>query len=206
MMLKFLRRFAAAAVLPMLLSTAACADEFEAGKQYTVIAEEATPEPMVMEFYSFGCPHCFQFQSWMQSLEQSIGDTAEVQYIPVDFGNGYWTPTQELALVLSALGRYDELKSEAYAYIHVQRHFISSSDDAKEFMQQHGVSPEEYDRAAKSFAAHVKKSRYDQLTQRYRIAGTPTIIVNGKYRVELKELGGGPNEFVSLVRYLLTNP
>ena len=182
------------------------AADFQVGKHYTIVSEETTQEPVVMEFFSYGCPHCYTFVPFMSQLKSALGDKAEVQEIPVDFGGGYWTATQELYLVLQALGRLDELNMKAFEYIHGERKFISSSNAAKEFAARHGISKEDYEKAAKSFAAHVKKQRYDQLTKRYRISGTPTVIVNGKYKVELPSLSGGPSQFVELVNYLLANP
>jgi len=202
-MLNVLRLLAA---LALFAATPAFAAGFEAGKHYTVISEETTDEPIVMEFFSYGCPHCYTFQPFMDQLKTSLGDKAEVQYVPVDFGGGYWTPTQELYLVMEALGRLDELHIKAFEYIHGERRMINTSQNAQAFIGRHGVSAEQYTKAAKSFAAHVREQRYDQLTKRYRITGTPTIIVNGKYRVELPALKGGPAQFVELVEYLLQNP
>lgn len=202
-MLNALRLLAA---LALLSATPAFAADFVAGKHYTVIAEDAADAPVVMEFFSYGCPHCYTFQPFMNQLKAAIGEKAETLYVPVDFGGGYWTATQELFLVLEALGRLDELHMKAFEYIHNERNTINSSRSAQRFLEQYGVSAEEYSKAAKSFAAHVRKKRYDQLTQRHRIAGTPTIIVNEKYRVELGELNGGPAQFVELVEFLLQNP
>ncbi|HEX6928084.1 MAG TPA: thiol:disulfide interchange protein DsbA/DsbL [Gammaproteobacteria bacterium] len=199
--LALLALFAAGAV-----SAAEKPAPFEAGKHYTVISEEATAEPVVMEFFSYGCPHCYSFQPYMDKLKAALGESVEFQYVPVDFGGGYWTPTQELYLVLEALGRLEELHMDAFKHVHEQRRFIRDSGDARAFAAAHDISAEEYAKAAKSFAAHVRKKRYDQLTERYRITGTPTIIVNGKYRVELPELKGGQEQFTQLVRHLLTNP
>lgn len=198
--------FRAFVVLALFAAAPALAAKFDAGRHYTVIAEQPTDEPVVMEFFSYGCPHCYTFQPFMDQLKTTLGDRTEVEYVPVDFGGGYWTATQELYLVLEALGRLDELNMKAFEYIHGERKMINNSAKAQGFAERHGISPEEYKKAAKSFAFHVKKKRYDQLTRRYQINSTPTIIVNGKYRVELSSLKGGPAEFVELVEYLLQNP
>lgn len=198
--------FRALVVMALFAATPTLAAQFEAGKHYNVIAEQPTEEPVVMEFFSYGCPHCYTFQPFMDQLKASLGDKAEIRYVPVDFGGGYWTATQELYLVLEALGRLDELNMNAFEYIHGERKMISNSASAQAFAERHGISAEEYKKAAQSFAAHVKKKRYDQLTKRYQISGTPTIIVNGKYRVELPSLKGGPAEFTALVEHLLQNP
>lgn len=182
----------------------AMAARFEAGNQYTVVAEEPTAEPVIMEFFSYGCGGCFLFDPWFERAKAKFGDTAEVTYVPADFGGGFWTPAQELFLVMDALGRREELHDAAFQFIHGERNPITERS-ARQFMAKHGVSEEEYDKVRKSFAVHVKEQRYDQLTKRYRIGSTPTVIVNGKYQIDHTKLAG-PEEFVALVEFLLTNP
>lgn len=193
-----------AAAMALLASAPALAASFEEGRQYTVVAEEPSAEPMVMEFFSYGCGGCFMFDSWFQRMKAAIGDDVKVQYIPADFGGGFWTPAQELFLVMEALGRREQLHDAAFQFIHVERNPITEAS-ARRFMAEHGVSEEEYNKLRNSFAVHVKEKRYDQLTRRYRIGSTPTVIVNGKYQVDQTKLSG-PAEFVELVKYLLTNP
>ncbi|HEX7030225.1 MAG TPA: thiol:disulfide interchange protein DsbA/DsbL [Gammaproteobacteria bacterium] len=196
------RIFLAAATL--LVSAPALSASFEEGTHYTVVAEEPSAEPQVMEFFSYGCGGCFMFDSWFQRMKAAVGENVDIQYIPADFGGGFWTPAQELFLVMDALGLREQLHDEAFEFIHGERNPITAAS-ARRFMAQHGVSEEEYDKVRNSFAVHVKEQRYDQLTKRYRIRHTPTVIVNEKYEIDHTKLAG-PEEFVELVQYLLKNP
>jgi len=202
MLLKPVSRAALCALL--LLAAPAGAAQFEAGKHYAVIAEDPTEQPTVMEFFSYGCGACFQFDSTFQQLKRVLGEQAEITYVPSDFGGGFWTPAQDLYLVLDALGRREELHIDAFAYFHTGSKPLNEST-VKAFLAKNGVSEEQYQKVRSSFAVHVKEKRYDQLTKRYRISSTPTVIVNGKYRVESRELRNS-QEFVQLVRHLLQNP
>lgn len=188
----------------LLLSLPAGAAQFEAGKHFTVIADETTDEPVVMEFFSYGCGGCFQFDSTFSQAKRVLGEQATFAYIPSDFGGGFWTPAQDLFLVLEALDLRDDLHTQAFAYFHASRRPVNEST-VKSFLAENGVGEEKFEKTLKSFAVHVKEKRYDQLTKRYRISSTPTVIVNGKYRVERQALNS-PQEFVQLVRYLLQNP
>lgn len=197
----FLKMSRIVAAFALLAAAPAMAAEFTEGKHYTVVAPEATAEPEVLEFFSYGCGGCYVFDSWFQQMKGAIGDDVAVRYVPVDFGGGFWTPAQEIFLVLDALGRREELHNALFQFIHGERNPISPAN-ARVFAERHGISEEEYEKALKSFAVHVKESRYDQLTQRFRIRSTPTVIVNGKYQIDHTTLSG-PAEFVELVQYLL---
>lgn len=195
-------------LLPLLLLFAAgplSAASFEAGKHYSVISDEPTAEPVVMEFFSYGCGACYSFEPFIQRMKSELGDQVEFTYVPVDFGGGFFTPTQELFLVLEALGRREELHEQVFQFIHGERRGAVSKNSVREFAERHGISREDFEKTLKSFAVHVRKQRYDQLTKRYRIGATPTVIVKGKYRIENSALTT-PDEFVRLVKYLLQSP
>ena len=191
-------------LLALLITGPAMAAPFTAGTHYAVISDAPTPEPVVMEFFSYGCGGCYSFEPYLQQLKTALGEKVDVQYVPVDFNGGFWTPSQELFLVMEALGKREELHDEAFQFIHGERNPITEKN-ARKFLERHGVSEEEYEAVRKSFAVRVKETRYDQLTKRYRITSTPTVVVNGKYRVENTALTT-PDQFVKLVEYLLQNP
>ncbi|HLU60777.1 MAG TPA: thiol:disulfide interchange protein DsbA/DsbL [Gammaproteobacteria bacterium] len=181
------------------------AETFQAGKHYNVIAETPTPTASVMEFFSYGCGACFNFDPYMKHLKTALGDQAEVEYIPVDFGGGFWTPTQQLFLVLETQRREAELHDAVFQFIHGERKGRVGPAAVREFAARHGIDEAEFDKSLKGFYATSRKNRYDQLTRRYGISATPTIIVNGKYQIENRALTT-PDAFVELVKFLLKNP
>lgn len=44
------------------LSFSASAAQFQDGKQYITLEKPVAGEPQVLEFFSFYCPHCYQFE------------------------------------------------------------------------------------------------------------------------------------------------
>ena len=53
--------------------------------------------------------------------------------------------------------------------------------------------------ASKSFSVDLKVRTYENLIQAYRVDRTPTIIVNGKYRLHV-ESAGGTDQLIELVK------
>jgi len=49
-------------LIGMLMSFGAAAAQFSDGQQYTTLDKPVTGEPQVLEFFSFYCPHCYQFE------------------------------------------------------------------------------------------------------------------------------------------------
>ena len=75
-------------------------------------------------------------------------------------------------------------------------------DAAKFYKTQAGVPADKFLAAAKSFAVDVKVRTTEGLLQAYKVDRTPTIIVNGKYRLNV-ESAGGNDAVVEIVKYLV---
>ena len=43
----------------------------------------------------------------------------------------------------------------------------------------------------------------DAMVEKYRVTGTPTIIVDGKYRLDVASAGGDPDKLIELVKWLV---
>jgi thiol:disulfide interchange protein DsbA len=76
-------------------------------------------------------------------------------------------------------------------------------EDAAKFYSQHaGVPVEKFIAASKSFSVDLKVRTDEDLIMGYKVDRTPTIIVNGKYRLHV-ESAGGTDQLIDLVKYLV---
>ena len=75
-------------------------------------------------------------------------------------------------------------------------------DAARFYKEKAGVPVEKFLATAKSFSVDVKVRETEALIQAYRVDRTPTIIVNGKYRLQV-ESAGGADQVVELVKWLV---
>ena len=50
------------ALAGLVLAFSASAAQYEDGKQYTTLEKPVAGAPQVLEFFSFFCPHCYQFE------------------------------------------------------------------------------------------------------------------------------------------------
>jgi protein dithiol oxidoreductase (disulfide-forming) len=75
-------------------------------------------------------------------------------------------------------------------------------DAARFYNAKAGVPIDNFIGTAKGFAVDNKVRAAEELLQRYRVDRTPTIVVNGKYRVHT-ESAGGNDQLVELVKWLV---
>jgi len=171
------------AVLALLSATYANA-EVVAGKDYKILN---SPQPTtsgkkveVLEFFFYGCSHCFHLHPALSAWEKKKPKDVEFQYVPTIF-NDAWEPMAHTFYALEALGQRKQLHDALFDAWNVQN--IDLSDEAKitDFVAKHGVDPAKFSAAYNSFSLQSKIARSNQLVQSYGVRGTPTIAVDGKY-------------------------
>ncbi|SIO22249.1 thiol:disulfide interchange protein DsbA/DsbL [Salinivibrio sp. ES.052] len=177
---------------------------FNAGEDYQVLDTPATDTPTVTEFFSFYCPHCYQFEPLVQQLKQQVPDNAKVVKNHVSFMGGDMgdviTRAYATAVVLDA---QDTIIPVLFDRIHVAQNPPKSLADVRQMFIDNGIEGSEFDGAYNSFAANSMAKRFDQSFQKSGLRGVPAVIVNGKYHVTPKTVET-PEEYFQLINYLLT--
>jgi|TARA_B110000238_G_C16114017_1_gene433993 thiol:disulfide interchange protein DsbA len=213
-MIKKISRLTLTFCMAILLPFIASASDFQEGEQYTQISEKISSKSEVREYFSFYCPHCFRFEPLMEQVKKGLPNGTKFERNHVDFLR---TASPEIQFMLSkAVAVAQQLKMEKklvnaiFNYIHVQRAMFSSEKDLRNVFVLNGVDGEKFDKLMKSFSvnSHAKrmKKQQDALTTKRALTAVPTIVVNGKYRINTDKLGKGNFEvnYKKLVAYLLT--
>ncbi|ODQ00446.1 thiol:disulfide interchange protein [Salinivibrio proteolyticus] len=177
---------------------------FKAGEDYQILDTAATDTPTVTEFFSFYCPHCFQFEPLVQQLKQQVPDNAKVVKNHVSFMGGNMgevvTRAYATAVVLNV---EDTMIPVIFDRIHVAQNAPKSLDDVRQMFVDNGVDGKEFDSAYNSFAANSMAKRFDQSFEKAGLRGVPAVIVNGKYHVTPKTVET-PEEYFQLINFLLS--
>ena len=175
----------ALAILFVLFSTQAIAGIVE-GKDYTVVGNPQSTgtgnKIEILEFFFYGCGHCFHLHPELTSWERNIPRDVELVYVPTIF-NRNWEPMAYTYYALEVLGKNHDLHHDLYEAWNVSNTDINNETRVTEFVTQHGVDRKEFIDAYRSFGVQSKIMRSKQLTQTYNIRGTPTLIVDGKYLI-----------------------
>jgi thiol:disulfide interchange protein DsbA len=190
----------------LLLSAPAFAEEgaagFKPGTDYDLVSPpQPTSDPgkvEVMEFFWYGCPHCYHFEPDLNAWIKKKPDSVNFIRQPAVF-NAHWAAHAKAFFTAEALGVLDKMHADFYDAIQNKRQTLESEDDLAKFFKEHGVPEEEFHKAYKSFAVDAKMRQAEGLAAKYGVTGTPSIIVNGKYLV-------GPQKAKSFPRMIeITN-
>lgn len=198
----------------MLLPVFAFAANYQEGKHYTKVSEQATSKPEVREFFSFYCPHCFQFEPFMAKLKTSLPDNAKFEMNHVDFLRAASPKIQAMltkaVVVAHQMGVEKKVIGALFNYIHVQRAVFTSQKDIRNVFVLNGADGEQFDKLMKSFSvvskAKAMKKQQNYFANKGALTGVPAVIVNGKYRVEARALDNKnfEQDYINLVNYLVT--
>ena len=186
----------------ILLPLSVQATEFKEGTHYQVVKQAATAKPEVMEFFSFYCPHCFTMEPLITMVKDKLPKSVEVKKNHVDFLGKEMGPVLTRAYAAAEMLQVEDKVSEIiFDQIHTQHKAINGERDILNIFEKAGVSKEEAKAALASFPVSGLASQMKRNTEVFQIRGVPTVIVNGKYKVNTGSVKSN-DEFIELVTFL----
>jgi thiol:disulfide interchange protein DsbA len=197
-MKKIISLFIALVVLPLGLQAAT----YKEGVNYTIVKQTATDQPEVLEFFSYYCPHCKQFEPLIEALIQELDKNVVIKTSHVNFMGGESGKLLTRALAAAQLLDVEKkFTSVAFDAVQVQRQAINNEGDIIALFKKAGVSEKEAKSAMDNFVVAGNAAKMDQDFKKFQIRGVPALIVNGKYQVKTSSVKN-IDEFVDLVTYL----
>lgn len=184
---------------------AAPAVNFKAGEHYvelTAPAPTQNPDKIeVAELFWYGCGHCFQFEPVLDEWKKDLAEDVTFREVPALFG-GTWNTHAQLFYTVQSLGKLEETHKAIFNAIHVEKQRLASEAEMIEFLEPYGITEEQFEKAWSSFGVRSKLAEAGRLAKAYRATGVPTLIVNGKYRIE-GGMVGGFDEMLEVADYLV---
>jgi thiol:disulfide interchange protein DsbA len=210
--------------LAVLVSAPASAQQWVEGKHYFPVqpAQRTNVAPgkiEVAEAFSFGCPACYSFNPLAKQLESQLPKNAQFIYQHASFNpSESWPLFQRAYLTAVALGvdkkTHDAMfeaiwKTGELAVVDTRTNRLKNPQPnmeqvAKFYERATGGSVKAADflNASKSMGVQVAINRTEAWLRATRVDSTPTIVVNGKYRLTVQS-AGGVDQMFALVRYLI---
>lgn len=182
---RFSLQLAAAGVaLPFAGHSLAQQAPFVEGRDYIRLAQPAptsTPGKIdVLEFFWYGCPHCNAFQPAIEAWSARLAGDVAFRRVPVGFSAMHETHAR-LFYALEALGELDKLHRRVFAAMHVQRRRLDKEADIAAFAAEQGLDREKFVDALRSFGVSTKARQAKALAEAYKIDGTPSMGVHGRF-------------------------
>ena len=170
-------------------------EQFIAGEHYAVLetpVATAAPESVVevVEVFSYMCIHCYTFDPMLSNWHKAQSDTVDFVRLPAVF-NPAWQLLAQAYYTAQSLGLEEEMHEPLFKAVHVERVDLRDEDAMAQLFQRHGgVDADTFNKVFQAFSVKSRVMQSRGKSRSYGITGVPTMIVNGKYRVDGESAGG----------------
>ncbi len=134
----------------------------------------------VIEFFSYGCPHCYSFEPMLEQWVKRLPPDVAFRRVPATF-NPTFEGYARLFYALEATGQVEALHKRVFAAIHVQRQRLDKEADIAAFVTANGGDGAKTLEAMKSFGVATKLRQAKQAFEAYKIDGVPTLGIHGRW-------------------------
>jgi thiol:disulfide interchange protein DsbA len=157
------------------------------GKEYVLVeppqATDSAAKVEVLEFFSYGCIHCFRLHPFITKWAAGAAKDVEFKRVPVTFDRPQMRPMAKLFYTLEATGDLAKLDDAVFKALHDENANMSTDKSVLDWIAKKGVDMKKFTETYNSFGIQSKVSRAEQMTKAYRVQGTPQVYVDGKYAV-----------------------
>lgn len=143
----------------------------------------------VLEFFSYGCPHCAQLEPQLHSWAQRQAADVVVKRVPVPFLSNPKN-FQQIYYTLEAMNLVDAMQVKVFTAVHVDKVRLDNLDAILALMGRHGVDTAKFKELFNSFSVATKAAQTRKLIEQYQIDSVPTLCLGGQYKTDAAMAGG----------------
>jgi thiol:disulfide interchange protein DsbA len=187
-----------------IFNSMACAETYEEGKHYKRVDQAKTfdgDNVEVLEFFWYGCPHCYSFEPYIGKWKKNKPGNVEFVRVPATF-QPLWVLHARAYYALQMLGAGEKIHPKFFSEIHNKKNYMKTFDALTVFVQEYGVERSEFIDAMNSFTVETQIRKATKLVTDYKLNGVPAIAVNGKYLVSAS-MAGSYDNMIKIMNYLI---
>lgn len=169
-----------------------------------VPAETDSGTVEVTELFSYGCSHCSTFEPYLKSWNETKPDNVKFNRIAVGFGRKAWEMMARAYITAEMLGIEEESHIAMMDAIWKEKRQFRKLDDLADFYSGFGVEKSAFLANFQSFAADSQLRKTQRDVGLFGITGTPSLVVNRKYRVQSSKDVSGFNAMLDVVDFLVS--
>ncbi|MDH5766521.1 MAG: thiol:disulfide interchange protein DsbA/DsbL [Gammaproteobacteria bacterium] len=180
------------------------AEGYTEGVEYKRVTEQPTEtggKIEVLEFFWYGCPHCYKFDPILSEWLKTKPDNVEFIRVPAVF-RPEWKVHARTYYALQAMGLGEKYHDDIFHAMHRDKKNIYTFEAMIDFLVSKGVNKDEFEAAYNSFSIDGQVRKAIKKVKDYAIDGVPAIAINGKYLLSGKSAGSYEN-MLRIADYLI---
>ena len=155
----------------------------------------------VLEFFWYGCPHCYTFEPYIKAWKKTKPDNVEFVRVPAIFRPD-WEIQARTYYALTNMGAIEDLHEKIFAAIHNDKKKLDKKATLTDFVVKNGVDRKKFEEEYNSFSVDTMVRKAKKKQTAYKIQGVPSIVVNGKY-LSSASMSGSYDNLVKILDYLV---
>lgn len=156
----------------------------------------------VVEMFSYACIHCFSFDPYVKAWLPKQAEDVDFHLVPAIF-NADWERLAQAYYTAESLDIVEAVHERMFEGIHTKNEDLRQPTVlAALFSEKAGVAEEDFHTAFNSFSVRSRVQQAKARVRAYQITGVPTLIVNGKYRIN-GSMAGGNAAMLEVVDFLV---
>lgn len=186
----FFKCLAAFSILLVLGGNALAQDsasgKYQEGVHYFLIEgvkDEPADQQELVEVFSYLCTHCNTFDPYVESWLKRKPEDVSFQRYPAVFGRESWELYARAYVTAQLMNAPDEAHVALMDRIWKEKDMMRNMDQLAAFYSQFGLNKEKFLSTSRSFAVDGKLRKDQAMIQTWGIRGTPSLVLNGKYRI-----------------------
>ena len=180
------------------------AAEFTEGKHYQKLQPQPTDtgeKIEVLEFFWYGCPHCYSFEPFIKSWKKTKPDNVEFVRVPAIFRPD-WEVQARAYYALSNMGLIEDMHEKFFIALIKDRKRLNTLELMADFVEKNGVNRKEFVKEYSSFGVDSMVRKAKKKQKAYEIQGVPSVAVNGKY-LSSGSMSGSYGNLIKIIDHLI---
>ncbi|MFV2004719.1 MAG: thiol:disulfide interchange protein DsbA/DsbL [Gammaproteobacteria bacterium] len=180
------------------------AADLTAGVNYKELQQQPTDtgdKIEVLEFFWYGCPHCYTFEPYLQSWKKTKPANVEFIRLPAMFRPD-WEIQAKAYYALSVMGVIEDVHGKIFDAIHKDKKRLNKLELIADFVEKNGVNRQQFVKEYNSFAVDSMVRKAKKKQKAYQIQGVPSVAINGKYLTTGK-MAGSYDNLIKIINHLV---
>ena len=188
----------------MAASTLLQAADYKEGVHYKKLSEqqpESGERVEVLQFFWYGCPHCYTFEPYVNAWKKSKPDNVDFARVPAIFRPD-WEVQARAYYALSNMGIIEDMHGKIFEALHKKKKRLDTKEKMTDFLVKNGVDKAAFEKEYNSFTTDGMVRKAKKKMKAYRIQGVPSMVINGKYLTS-GSMAGSYDNMVKITNYLI---
>lgn len=154
------------------------------GRQYRKLPKVLPPAQAgkieVIEFFWYGCPHCYVFENTIEAWAKTLPADVSYRKVHVAFRENVKIH-QRLFFTLEAMGKEEQVRPAIFNAIHRGGQSLQDPKSMAAFLAPLGVDAAKFQETYNSFTVESRCKQATKLQDDYAIDGVPAVGVGGRF-------------------------